>query len=43
MLRGALFGVVAGAMGTVALNIATYADMAIRGRPPSSAPFTMFS
>jgi hypothetical protein len=28
----------AGAVGTVALNIATYADMAIRGRAPSRVP-----
>jgi hypothetical protein len=41
MLRGALFGVVAGALGTVALNVATYADMAIRGRPSSNAPSKM--
>ncbi|MBA3944063.1 MAG: hypothetical protein H0X37_05815 [Herpetosiphonaceae bacterium] len=31
-------GVVAGAAGTVALNIATYADMALRGRPASEVP-----
>lgn len=31
-------GVVAGAAGTVALNVATYLDMAIRGRSSSSAP-----
>jgi len=43
MLRGVLFGVVAGAMGTVALNVVTYADMAIRGRPSSSAPSKMVS
>ncbi len=28
----------AGAAGTVALDIATYADMVIRGRPSSSVP-----
>lgn len=31
-------GMVAGAAGTVALNIATYVDMALRGRPPSQPP-----
>jgi hypothetical protein len=31
-------GVAAGAVGTVALNVTTYADMALRGRPASSAP-----
>ncbi len=35
---GVLTGAIAGALGTVALNIATYADMAIRARPSSSAP-----
>lgn len=43
MLRDALIGVAAGAVGTVALNIATYADMAIRGRPSSGAPSKMVS
>lgn len=38
MLRQALLGAAAGAIGTAALNIATYADMAIRGRPASSVP-----
>ncbi|MGI9058604.1 MAG: hypothetical protein ACR2H5_08490 [Ktedonobacteraceae bacterium] len=41
MFREALVGVVAGAVGTVALNVATYADMAIRARPSSSAPSKM--
>jgi hypothetical protein len=31
-------GAVAGAAGTSALNAATYADMALRGRPASSTP-----
>lgn len=31
-------GAVSGALGTLALNAATYADMALRGRPPSSVP-----
>jgi hypothetical protein len=31
-------GTAAGAVGTVALNATTYADMAIRGRPSSSVP-----
>src|SRR5690349_12413573 len=34
-------GMVAGAAGTVALNLATYADMALRGRSSSSAPSKM--
>ncbi len=38
MLQDALTGVVAGALGTVALNVATYADMAIRARSSSGAP-----
>jgi hypothetical protein len=38
MLRDTLAGVAAGAAGTVALNVATYADMAVRGRPPSAVP-----
>lgn len=38
MLRQAWIGVAAGAVGTVALNVTTYADMAIRGRPASSLP-----
>jgi hypothetical protein len=33
MLRHLLMGTAAGTVGTVALNVATYADMAIRGRP----------
>jgi hypothetical protein len=36
-----LRGIVAGAAGTVALNLATYADMALRGRSSSSAPSKM--
>lgn len=38
MLRQALLGAAAGAVGTVALNVATYADMVIRGRAASSVP-----
>ena len=38
MLRETLTGTAAGAVGTVALNVTTYADMAIRGCPPSSVP-----
>lgn len=37
-LRDALVGAAAGAVGTVALNAATYADMVVRARPPSSVP-----
>jgi hypothetical protein len=43
MIREILKGTVAGAVGTVALNVTTYADMAIRGRPSSSAPAQMVS
>lgn len=43
MLRDTFRGLVAGAMGTAALNIATYTDMAIRGRPSSSAPSKLIS
>jgi hypothetical protein len=38
MLRSLLRGAAAGAAGTTALDIATYADMALRGRPASSTP-----
>jgi hypothetical protein len=38
MLREALTGMAAGAVGTVALNATTYADMALRGRAASSVP-----
>jgi hypothetical protein len=41
MLRHLLMGTAAGAVGTVALNVATYADMAIRGRPSSSVSAKM--
>ncbi|MCA1716038.1 MAG: hypothetical protein LC781_03975 [Actinobacteria bacterium] len=41
MLREALTGAAAGAVGTVALNAVTYADMALNGRPASSVPDTM--
>ena|SRR2546425_8206331 len=43
MLRDTLMGAVAGAVGTVALDVTTYADMAIRGRPSSNAPSKMIS
>lgn len=43
MLSGALLGAVAGAVGTVALDVTTYADMAIRGRSSSGAPSKMVS
>lgn len=36
--RSLIAGVAAGAVGTAALNIATYADMALRGRSPSEMP-----
>jgi xanthosine utilization system XapX-like protein len=38
MMQKTMAGIIAGATGTVALNIATYLDMAIRGRSSSSAP-----
>jgi hypothetical protein len=38
MLRNILMGTAAGAVGTVALDVVTYLDMAIRGRPSSSVP-----
>jgi hypothetical protein len=41
MLRNIVIGAIAGAAGTVALDIATYADMAIRGRSSSNAPAKM--
>jgi hypothetical protein len=36
--RGLLAGAAAGAAGTTALNVVTYLDMAVRGRPASSTP-----
>ena len=38
--KGMLAGAAAGAVGTTALNAVTYLDMALRGRPASSAPET---
>ncbi len=38
MLRGALIGAAAGAVGTVTLDIVTYADMLLRARPSSGVP-----
>jgi hypothetical protein len=38
IITGAAAGMAAGAAGTTALNAVTYADMAWRGRPSSSAP-----
>ncbi len=38
MLNRALIGLAAGTAGTVALNVATYADMAIRSRAASQVP-----
>jgi len=37
-LNAIIKGLIAGAAGTAALNIATYGDMALRGRPSSTAP-----
>ena len=39
-MRSVLVGTVAGAVGTIALDVATYADMALRGRPSSDTPAT---
>lgn len=36
--RTLVYGVAAGAAGTAVLNATTYADMAIRARPPSKVP-----
>lgn len=38
MMRTLLRGTLAGAAGTTVLNAVTYGDMALRGRPSSSAP-----
>ena len=38
MLRNVMLGITAGAAGTVALNIVSYLDMAVRGRPSSGVP-----
>ena len=43
MLPNALKGLLAGAAGTLATDIATYADMALRGRSSSNAPSKMAS
>ncbi|HEV7898050.1 MAG TPA: hypothetical protein VGP31_09435 [Planosporangium sp.] len=37
-MRSLSRGLIAGAAGTVALDVATYLDMALRGRPPSTTP-----
>jgi hypothetical protein len=38
MWKSILRGLAAGAAGTTALNVVTYLDMTLRGRPPSSTP-----
>src|SRR4051794_25943487 len=38
MLKHVLIGAAAGAIGTVGLNMATYLDMTLRGRPSSEVP-----
>jgi hypothetical protein len=38
MKRALAAGVIAGAAGTVALDVVTYLDMTVRGRPPSDMP-----
>jgi hypothetical protein len=37
-IRSVLLGTVAGAVGTAALDLATYADMVVRARPASETP-----
>lgn len=39
--RSVVYGMAAGAAGTAVLNATTYADMAIRARPPSDLPKNM--
>ena len=36
--RSFMIGIAAGSLGTAALNVATYADMVLRGRPSSEMP-----
>ena len=43
MLRNTLKGLLTGAAGTVALDIASYTDMALRGRPASNVPSKLAS
>ena len=38
MLQRVLLGIIAGAAGTMALDITTYGDMFLRGRPPAASP-----
>lgn len=38
MMRDLIRGAAAGAVGTTVLNLATYTDVAVRGRPPSPVP-----
>jgi hypothetical protein len=38
MRKPLLWGIAAGAVGTIALDVATYLDMVVRARPPSSLP-----
>lgn len=38
MIANAARGAAAGALGTAALNLVTYLDVAVRGRPPSQVP-----
>lgn len=41
MMQNKILGMVAGAAGTVALDLTTYGDMLLRGRPASSVPATL--
>jgi hypothetical protein len=38
MRRPLLWGIAAGAVGTIALDVTTYLDMVVRARPASSTP-----
>ncbi len=38
MANKAMAGLIVGAVGTTALNVVTYADMVLRGRPASETP-----
>jgi hypothetical protein len=40
-VRRVCIGAIAGAVGTVALDVASYADVVVRGRAPSDVPATM--
>jgi hypothetical protein len=41
LVRHVCIGAIAGAVGTVALDVTSYGDVAVRGRAPSDVPATM--